>query len=80
VSINRLLLYPKNGGLQLFPNLFAETRDCFGMGEQSCYEMVCLEPVKVKRSVIRSPYEVSSIMLRIDELLISNDIAKFHKK
>lgn len=52
----------------------------YGVAEQSCGEMMCQEPVKVKRSVIRRAYEVSSLMLRIDELLISKEIPKFHKK
>jgi chaperonin GroEL (HSP60 family) len=52
----------------------------FGINEQSCGEMVCQEPLKAKRSVIKRAYEVSSLMLRIDELLISKEIPKFHKK
>ena len=52
----------------------------YGVADQNCGEMVCQEPVKVKRSVIRRAYEVSSLMLRIDELLISKEIPKFHKK
>ena len=52
----------------------------YGVNEQSCGEVVCQEPLKVKRSVIRRAYEVSSLMLRIDELLISKEIPKFHKK
>jgi chaperonin GroEL (HSP60 family) len=51
-----------------------------GVAEQGCQEGVCLEPAKVKRSIIRRGYEVSALMLRIDELLISKEIAKFHKK
>jgi len=52
----------------------------FGVSEHDLVETVCLEPIKVKRSVIRRAYEVSSMMLRIDELLISKEIPKFHKK
>ena len=52
----------------------------YGINEQSSSEMVCQEPLKVKRSVIRRAYEVSSMMLRIDELIISKEIPKFHKK
>ena len=33
-----------------------------------------------KASVIRRANEVSALMLRIDELLISKEIPKFHKK
>ena len=58
----------------------AEGFSNYGVAEQRCGEMVCLEPIKVKRSVIRRAYEVSSLMLRIDELLISKEIPKFHKK
>jgi chaperonin GroEL (HSP60 family) len=52
----------------------------YGVNEQSCCEMVCFEPARIKRSVIRRAYEVSSLMLRIDELLIAKEIPKFHKK
>jgi chaperonin GroEL (HSP60 family) len=52
----------------------------YGVSEQNCEDTVCLEPVKVKRSVIRRAYEISQLMLRIDELLVSKDIPKFHKK
>jgi len=58
----------------------AEGLSNYGVAEQKCSETVCLEPIKVKRSVIRRAYEVSSMMLRIDELLISKEIPKFHKK
>jgi chaperonin GroEL (HSP60 family) len=52
----------------------------FGVDEQGCCDMVCQEPLKVKRSVLRRAYEVSTLMLRIDELLISKEIPKFHKQ
>ena len=61
-------------------NHHAEGLSSYGVDEKSCSEMVCLEPIKVKRSIIRRAYEVSSLMLRIDELLISKEIPKFHKK
>jgi chaperonin GroEL (HSP60 family) len=52
----------------------------YGINGQGCCESVCTEPVRIKRSAIRRAYEVSSLMLRIDELLISKEIPKFHKK
>ena len=52
----------------------------YGIGEKGCRDAVCLEPARIKRSVIRRAFEVSSLMLRIDELLLSTDIAKVHKK
>ena len=52
----------------------------YGVNGQGCEDNVCSEPIKVKRSIIRRAFEVSSLMLRIDELLISKEIAKFHKK
>jgi chaperonin GroEL (HSP60 family) len=58
----------------------AEGQNNYGVAEKNCSQMVCLEPIKVKRSVIRRAYEVSSLLLRIDELLISKEIPKFHKK
>lgn len=51
----------------------------YGVAE-ICHEGVCFEPLGVKRSVIRRAHEVATLMLRIDELLISKEIAKFHKK
>jgi chaperonin GroEL (HSP60 family) len=42
--------------------------------------MVCKEALKVKRSAIKRAFEVSMLMLRIDELIISKEIPKFHKK
>ena len=58
----------------------AEQSFTVGIDGQGCQEMVCLEPARVKRSVIRRANEVSSMLLRIDELLISKEIPKFHKK
>lgn len=58
----------------------AEGQCDYGVADDGCCGAVCLEPVKVKRSVIRRAYEVSALMLRIDELIISKETAKFHKK
>ena len=52
----------------------------FGVDELGCSEMVCQEPLKVKRSVFRRAFEVSMLMLHIDELIISKEIPKFHKQ
>jgi chaperonin GroEL (HSP60 family) len=52
----------------------------FGVDELTGSGIVCIEPLKVKRSVLRRALEVSTFMLRIDELLISKEIPKFHKK
>jgi len=51
-----------------------------GVSDHSCTDWVCIEPIKTARSLIRRAYEVSSLMLRIDSLLISKEIPKFHKK
>ena len=61
-------------------NRHAEGMQNCGVSKHGCADAVCLEPVKITRSVIRRAYEVSSLMLHIDELLISKGIAKFHKK
>lgn len=58
----------------------ANSASNYGVNEQGCCDNVCFEPIKVKRSVIRRAYEVSALLLRIDELLISKEIPKFHKK
>lgn len=58
----------------------ADGNNGYGIAEKSCSDMVCFEPSKMKRSVIRRAYEVASLMLRIDDLLISKEIPKFHKK
>jgi archaeal chaperonin len=52
----------------------------FGISEKGCCDMVCQEPYKIKRSTLRRAYETSTLMLRIDELLIAKEIPKFHKK
>ncbi len=52
----------------------------YGVGVQGCTEGVCTQSIAVLRSIVRRAYEVSSLMLHIDELLISKEIAKFHKK
>jgi chaperonin GroEL (HSP60 family) len=51
-----------------------------GVCAHSCVDWVCAEPLKKVRAIIRRAYEVSSLMLRIDSLLISKEIPKFHKK
>ena len=58
----------------------AEERHNMGIDAQGCAETVCFEPTRIKRSVIRRANEVSMLMLHIDELLISKEIPKFHKK
>lgn len=60
--------------------LHAEGCSNSGISERGCKDWVCVEPLKVNRSIIRRAYEVSMLMLRIDELLISKEIPKFHKK
>jgi chaperonin GroEL (HSP60 family) len=61
-------------------NHHAEGNYNVGVCQNSCHEMVCQEPLKVKRSVFRRAFEVSMLMLRIDELIISKEIPKFHKQ
>ncbi len=58
----------------------AEGHYGYGVNGQGCSETVCFEPISIKRSAIRRAFEVASLMLRIDELLISKEIPKFHKK
>jgi archaeal chaperonin len=58
----------------------AEGKYNTGIDAEGCAETVCLEPTKIKRSIIRRANEVSMLMLHIDELLISKEIPKFHKK
>ncbi len=40
----------------------------------------CFELARTKISVIRRAYEVASLMLRIDEQIVSKEIPKFHKQ
>lgn len=51
-----------------------------GISEAGVDGCVCMEPLKVKQSVLRRACEVSQLMLKIDELIISKEIPKFHKK
>ena len=53
----------------------------FGVGVDGCYDMTQLgifDTVRVKKSVIIRAYEVSSLMLGIDTLIQSKDLAKVH--
>jgi chaperonin GroEL (HSP60 family) len=51
-----------------------------GVSAHSCTDWVCIEPIKRVRSLILRAYEVASLMLHIDSLVISKEIPKFHKK
>jgi archaeal chaperonin len=61
-------------------NRHDQAENSVGICEEGCQSWVSIEPLKVKRSIIRRACEVSLLMLRIDELLISKEIPKFHKK
>jgi chaperonin GroEL (HSP60 family) len=87
---NALLVIPKclaaNYGLNPIDTI-AELRHRHALGGwnvgvygDGCRETVCQEPLRVKRSVLRRAFEVSMLMLRVDELIISKEIPKFHKK
>ncbi len=57
----------------------ANGQDSMGIGISGCCENVCFELAKVKSSVVRRAYEVAALMLKIDEQIMSKEIAKFHK-
>jgi chaperonin GroEL (HSP60 family) len=40
----------------------------------------CIELLDSKKATVRRAFEVASLMLRIDEQIISKEIPKFHKK
>ncbi len=55
-------------------------RRSVGIGTSGCSENVCLDALGVKRAWITRAVGVATLMIGIDSLLISNEIAKFHKK
>jgi chaperonin GroEL (HSP60 family) len=61
-------------------NRHSQEENSVGICEEGCQRWVSIEPLKIKRSIIRRACEVSLLMLRIDELLMSKEIPKFHKK
>jgi len=52
----------------------------YGIGLEGCVDSVCLEPVVVKKAMIKRAYEVVSMLLKIDEQVMSREIPKFHKQ
>ncbi|MFA5869665.1 MAG: TCP-1/cpn60 chaperonin family protein [Candidatus Bathyarchaeia archaeon] len=55
-------------------------RDATGIGLRGCSEDVCLDILRTKKALIARAANVATMMLNIDTLMISNEIAKFHKK
>lgn len=51
-----------------------------GIGFLECSDSVCLDVLKVKKAVVARATDVAALMLGIDDLMISNEIAKFHRK
>ena len=51
-----------------------------GVGLEGCLENACNELSTIPSSIINRAFEVAALVIRIDELLISKEIAKFHKK
>ena len=51
-----------------------------GVGLDGCKDSVCKEPKIVPSSVINRAFEVAALVIRIDELMISKEITKFHRK
>ncbi len=60
--------------------LHAEGFANYGVGADGCSSGVCVELAEVKKSMIRRAFEVASLLLRIDEQVISKETLKFHKK
>lgn len=52
----------------------------FGIGLNGCEDEVCWDLARVKMTVVERACEVASLMLRIDEQVVSKEIAKFHKQ
>lgn len=51
-----------------------------GVSLRGCSENVCLDILQTKKALIARAANVATMMLNIDTLMISNEIAKFHKK
>lgn len=52
----------------------------YGVGLNGCVENACKELSTITSSIINRAFEVAALVIRIDELMISKEIAKFHKK
>jgi len=52
----------------------------FGVGLTGCSESVCIELSEVKSAMIKRAYEVAALLLRIDEMVKSKEMVKFHKQ
>ncbi len=60
--------------------LHDEGLSTYGIGQQGCCDNVCVELAQVKSATIKRAYEVVSLMLRIDEQVMSKEVPKVHKK
>ena len=60
--------------------LHAEGFSDYGIGAEGCSREVCVELAEVKKAMLKRAYEVASLMLRIDEQVISKERTKFHKQ
>ena len=52
----------------------------YGLSVDNSCGKTCVELSDSKKAVVRRAYEVASLMLRIDEQIISKEIPKFHKQ
>ena len=52
----------------------------YGLNADNFCGDACIELLNSKIAVVRRAYEVASLMLRIDEQIISKEIPKFHKQ
>jgi chaperonin GroEL (HSP60 family) len=60
--------------------LHSEGLSNYGISSENICGKTCIELLDSKKAVVRRACEVASLMLRIDEQIISKEIPKFHKK
>ncbi len=60
--------------------LHSEGLSSYGVGPQGCCNDVPVELAKVKAAVIRRACELVTLMLRIDEQIVTKEVPRFHKK
>jgi archaeal chaperonin len=60
--------------------LHADGLSNYGINAENVCAASCIELLDSKIAAVRRAYEVASLMLRIDEQIISKEIPKFHKK
>jgi archaeal chaperonin len=72
--------YNSDDAILKLRKLHLEGQSCYGLGTDNNLRIGCIELLDAKKALVRRAFEVASLMLRIDEQIISKETPKFHKK